>query len=104
LLVALVGASGPSGPRSAGGVRMLEAPESAPAALVGVLVEPRALDTSGHAAQLRVESSLVGSIPHGAVLQIGWEELAASGAPRFAAGERVLRRESAPARTRATRP
>ncbi len=68
----------------------MEALESAPVALVGVVAEPRAIDAHGHGALLRVESSLSGSPPPGALLRIGWEELAASRAPRFAEGERVL--------------
>ncbi|TFG97288.1 MAG: hypothetical protein E4H11_02155, partial [Myxococcales bacterium] len=90
LLLALVVASGASSPRSAGGVRIVEALEAAPAALVGVVAEPRAIDAHGFSALLRVESSLTGSSPPGAVVRIGWEELAASRASRFAEGERVL--------------
>lgn len=68
----------------------MEALEAAPTAVVGVVDEPRPIDAHGHTALLRVETSLSGSVPPGATIRIGWEELAASRAPRFAEGERVL--------------
>jgi len=68
----------------------VEALEAAPTAVVGVVDEPRPIDAHGHTALLRVETSLSGSVPPGATIRIGWEELAASRAPRFAEGERVL--------------
>ncbi len=90
LLLALAGASGSDGPRSAGGVRLLEALETAPVAVVAVVAEPRRIDAHGHSALLRVETALAGPPPAGATLWIGWEELAASRAPRFSEGERIL--------------
>jgi hypothetical protein len=90
LLLALVAASDARGPRSAGGVRLVEALETGPAAVVGVVAAPHAIDAHGHSAMLQVESSLAGPLPAGSSVQIAWEELAASRAPRFAEGERVL--------------
>lgn len=89
LLLALVAAAGGE-PRARGGVRLIEALEQAPAAVVGVVSQPRRLDAHGYTAQLRVESALSGPLAPGAAPWIGWEELAASRAPRFAEGERVL--------------
>jgi hypothetical protein len=88
--LALAAAAGAERPRAAGGVRLVEALEAAPAAVVAVVAEPRQIDAHGHTALLRVESALAGPVPDGAELRIGWEELAASRAPRFAEGERVL--------------
>ena len=88
--LALAAAAGAERPRAAGGVRLVEALEAAPAAVVAVVAEPRQIDAHGHTALLRVESALAGPVPDGAELRIGWEELAASRAPRFAEGERIL--------------
>jgi hypothetical protein len=77
-------------PRAVGGAHLVEALETAPAAVVGVVQEPRALDAHGHTARLRVESALAGSVPAGAEVRIAWEELARARPPRFADGERVL--------------
>ena len=71
-------------------MRLIEALEAAPAAVVAVVAEPRQVDAHGYAARLSVESALAGRVPAGAELRIGWEELATSRAPRFADGERVL--------------
>jgi HEAT repeats len=89
-VLALVAAAGEERPRASGGVRLVEALEVAPAAVVAVVAEPRQVDAHGYAARLSVESALAGRVPAGAELQIGWEELATSRAPRFANGERVL--------------
>jgi hypothetical protein len=88
--VLLVGAAADERPRAAGGVRLVEALEAAPTAVVAVVAEPRQIDAHGFAARLRVESSLAGPVPAGAELRIAWEELAGSRAPRFAEGDRVL--------------
>ena len=71
-------------------MRLVEALEAAPAAVVAVVAEPRQIDAHGYTARLAVESALAGRVPAGAELRIGWEELATSRAPRFADGERVL--------------
>jgi len=88
--LALVAAAGDGRPRAAGGVRLVEALEIAPAAVVAVVAEPSQIDAHGYTARLRVETALAGPVPAGAELRIGWEELAASRAPRFAEGEVVL--------------
>jgi hypothetical protein len=90
LALASAAAAADGRPRAAGGVRLVEALEAAPAAVVAVVAEPRQLDAHGHSALLRVESSLTGPVPDGAELRIGWEELASSRAPRFAEGDRIL--------------
>ncbi len=90
LALTLAAGAGAEAPRARGGVRLVEALEGAAAAVVGVVSEPRRLDAHGFTAQLRVETALSGALPPGAALRIGWEELAASRAPRFADGERVL--------------
>jgi hypothetical protein len=77
-------------PRAAGGARLVEALEAAPAAVVGVVAEPRALDPHGYTARLHVEAALAGALPAGAEVRIAWEELARARPPRFAEGERVL--------------
>lgn len=86
----LIGAAGDELPRASGGVRLIEALEAAPTAVVAVVAEPRRIDAHGFAARLRVESSLAGPVPAGAELRIAWEELASSRATRFAEGERVV--------------
>ena len=77
-------------PRAAGGVRLLEAAETAPVTVVGHVLEPRRIDQHGHTALLRVEMSLRGPLEPGAELRIAWEERAASRAPRFEEGDRIL--------------
>jgi hypothetical protein len=86
----LVGAAPDEQPRASGGVRLVEALETAPSAVVAVVAEPRRIDAHGFAARLQVESSLAGPVPAGAQIRIAWEELASSRATRFAEGERVL--------------
>jgi hypothetical protein len=90
LALLLLGAEAGPRPRAAGGVRLVEALESAPAAVVAVVGEARQIDAHGHTALLRVESALAGPLPDGAELRIGWEELASSREPRFRQGDRVL--------------
>jgi hypothetical protein len=90
LALALLGADPAPRPRAAGGVRLVEALEAAPAAVVAMVGETRQIDAHGHTAVLVVESALAGPVPAGAQLRIGWEELASSRAPRFEPGERVL--------------
>lgn len=77
-------------PRAAGGVRLVEAAEMAPVTLVGHVLEPRRIDQHGCTALLRVEMSLRGPLEPGAEVRIAWEELAASRAPRFQQGDRIL--------------
>jgi hypothetical protein len=77
-------------PRARGGAQLVLAMEQAPATVVAEVSNTRELTGSGRAATLRVESSVVGEIAHGAGLTIAWEELAASRASRFRAGDRVL--------------
>jgi hypothetical protein len=77
-------------PRAVGGVRLLEAMEAAPATVVASVEATRALAGTGHAAVLRVETPVRGDVAPGARLRIAWEELAASRAPRFRKGDRVL--------------
>jgi hypothetical protein len=90
LAAALGQAVAAQAPRAAGGVRLLEAAEQAPATLVGEIRAPEQLDRHGWTALLAVELSLSGPAAAGRELRIAWEELAESRAPRFAAGERVL--------------
>ncbi len=90
LALGLVAAAGDERPRAAGGVRLVEALEAAPSAVVAVVAEPRQIDAHGYTARLQVESALAGRVSAGAELHIGWEELASSRVPRFADGERVL--------------
>jgi hypothetical protein len=89
-VLALVAATADERPRAAGGVRLVEALEAAPAAVVAVVADPRQVDAHGYTARLSVERALTGRVPAGAELRIGWEELASSRAPRFATGELVL--------------
>ena len=93
--LALLGAAGalaeaPPRPRAAGGVRLVEAAETAPATVVGEVSALRELDRHGRAARLEVTRVLRGPLERGAEVAIAWEELAASRAPRFAPGERIL--------------
>ena len=62
-------------PRAAGGVRLLEAAETAPVTVVGHVLEPRRLDQHGYTALLRVETALRGPLEPGAEVRIAWEEL-----------------------------
>jgi hypothetical protein len=77
-------------PRAAGGVRLLEAAETAPLTVVGHVLEPRRIDQHGYTALLRVEMALRGPLEAGAEVRIAWEERAASRAPRFEEGDRIL--------------
>ncbi len=77
-------------PRAAGGVRLVEAAETAPVTVVGHVLEPRRIDQHGHTALLRVEMALRGPLEPGAEVRIAWEERAASRAPRFEEGDRIL--------------
>jgi hypothetical protein len=77
-------------PRAAGGVRLIEAMEAAPATVVAGVETTRVLAGTGRAAVLRVETPVRGDVAPGARLRIAWEELAASRAPRFQEGDRVL--------------
>jgi hypothetical protein len=83
-------AADPERPRAAGGVRLVEALETAPATVVGHVLAPRSLDRSGRAAKLRVETPIRGPLEAGTTVQIAWEELSPGRAPRFADGDRVL--------------
>jgi hypothetical protein len=77
-------------PRAAGGVRLIEASESAPATVVGDIREVRDLDRHGRSARLEVVRVLDGPLEKASAVTIVWEELAASRASRFAKGERIL--------------
>jgi hypothetical protein len=77
-------------PRAAGGVRLVEAAETAPVTVVGHVREPRRIDQHGFTALLRVETSLRGPLEPRAEVRIAWEERAASRAPRFQEGDRIL--------------
>ena len=90
LLASAAAAAPASGPPAQEGLRLIEALETAPLAVVGELGEPGALDTHGWRATLTVESALVGDAKPGDPVVIAWEELAAERTPRFAAGDRVL--------------
>ena len=68
----------------------MRALEGNPQLVLGTIVDPRPLDGHGWTAQLQVERALTGPAQPAQSLQIGWEELARSRAPRFAAGGRVL--------------
>jgi hypothetical protein len=77
-------------PRAAGGVRLVEAAETAPVTVVGHVLEHRRIDQHGYTALLRVEMALRGPLELGSEVRIAWEELAASRAPRFQEGDRIL--------------
>jgi len=77
-------------PRAAGGVGLLEAAETAPVTVVGHVLEPRRIDQHSYTALLRVEMSLRGPLEPAAEVRIAWEERAASRAPRFERGDRIL--------------
>jgi hypothetical protein len=86
---AVAAAAGPP-PRAAGGVRLVEAMEAAPATVVASVEDTRSLGATSHAAVLRVETAVFGEVERGKRVRVAWEELAASRAPRFQSGERVL--------------
>ncbi len=90
LLAVAASAARAEAPRAGGGVRLIEAAETAPATVVGEVRELRRLDRHGRAATVAVELSLRGPLEAGAPVEIAWEELAASRASRFAKGDRVL--------------
>jgi len=91
LLTAGVGAAAASETtRARGGVQLVLALERAPVSVVANVEKVRELAGSGRSATLQVESSIVGETASGDRLGIAWEELAASRAPRFQPGERVL--------------
>jgi hypothetical protein len=90
LAVCLLGSSAHAQPRAAGGVDLVAALESAPAAVVAIVGDVRRLDAHGYTALARAEEALAGPVPAGAELTIAWEELATSRAPRFQHGDRVL--------------
>jgi len=77
-------------PRAAGGVRLVEAAETAPVTVVGHVLEPRRIDQHGYTALLRVEMALRGPLEPGAEVRIAWEERAAARAARFERGDRIL--------------
>lgn len=77
-------------PRAAGGVRLVEAGETAPVTVVGHVLEPRRIDQHGYTALLRVEMALRGPLEHGADVRIAWEERAALRRTRFEEGDRIL--------------
>lgn len=88
-LAAAAGAALPR-PRATGGVRLVEAAETAPVTVVGHVLQPRRIDQHGYTALLRVETALRGPLEPGAEVRIAWEERAASRAPRFFEGDRIL--------------
>lgn len=73
-----------------GATILLDAAETATAAVVGQIEQAAAIDLHGWAAWLIVERTLRGDVAPGDRLRIGWEELARGRAPRFADGDRVL--------------
>ncbi len=94
LALALIGLllaapASPAPPRASDGTRLLEAAETSGSAVVGRVGAPRALDGSGWLAPLRIETVLLGPTV-GESIELAWEELAASRAPRFREAERVL--------------
>lgn len=76
--------------RAAGSVGLVQALETAPAAIVAEVVETRRLDHHAWAATLVVETALSGGLVRGTQVPIAWEELASSRRPRFAPSERIL--------------
>lgn len=89
LAVGFAGADA-SAVRAVGGVRLIQAMEAAPATVVARIERTRALGSHGYGAVVRVETAVTGEVQPGAELEIAWEELSTSRAPRFAAGERAL--------------
>jgi hypothetical protein len=90
LTLASPGFAAQSAVRAAGGVRLLEAMETAPATVVAYVQTTRALPEGAHAAVMRVEAPIVGEVAIGTLLEVAWEEPSRSRAPRFQSGERVL--------------
>jgi len=90
LVLAAPGFAAESAVRAAGGVRLLEAMETAPASVVAHVETTRALPEGAHAATMRVEDPIVGEVAIGTPLEVAWEEPSRSRAPRFQAGDRVL--------------
>jgi hypothetical protein len=90
LTLASPGFAAPSAVRAAGGVRLLEAMEKAPATAVVQVKSTRELPDGAYAAVMRVEDPIVGDAAIGTLLNVAWEERARSRAARFARGERVL--------------
>ena len=90
LTLASPGFAAQSAVRAAGGVRLLEAMETAPATVVAHVQRTRALPEGAHAAVMRVEGPIVGEAAIGTPLEVAWEEPSRSRAPRFQSGERVL--------------
>lgn len=91
-LVVLFGTAGAAdaAARAKGGEQLLEAMEASPETLVGNVVSVRKLDRFGFAATLEVEQALRGDYHATQKLDLVWEELAPSRAPRFAQGDRIL--------------
>ena len=75
---------------AAGGVRLIEALERVPVAVIGEVKKAAQLDLHGHSARLEIETALVGPLRSGRALWIAWEELSPSRPPRFRDGDRVL--------------
>ncbi len=76
--------------RAAGGRRLVQAAEQAPATVVAIVERVDPLDAEAFVATLVVEESLAGPLASGARARIAFEERARARAPRFAAGERAL--------------
>lgn len=72
------------------GVRLLQALETTPLAVIGRVGECAAIDLHGWRAALVVESALVGEAKAGETLTIAWEELSGARPERFVTGERLL--------------
>jgi len=77
-------------PRAATDARVVAALEAAPLVVVAEVEGTRALGGSAQLATLRVEHALRGALDGGEAVDVAWEELAASRAPRLQRGERVL--------------
>ena len=90
LTLAAPGFAAASVVRAAGGVRLLEAMETAPATVVAQVKTTRELPEGAYAAVMRVENPIVGEAAIGTLLEVAWEERLRSRAPRFESGERVL--------------
>lgn len=75
---------------AAGGVKLFEALERAPLAVVAHVRAPRRLDGESFVAELEISLVLRGRMAHGTVVPVAWEELAHERPTRFAAGDRVL--------------
>jgi hypothetical protein len=92
-LLALAAATASAGTPATGGVRLLEAMESAGRVVVGRVDGVERLDTHGYAATLTIETVVgasSGRVDTTLPLRIAWEELSSARPPRFAPGERVL--------------